>query len=222
MTQSLKARLLERLMMRRYRAKRACHTKSSTRCLRKHVKHSRFEGKVSEARREQVLYVECRRTFFAWANRHAGMLGAITVVRRTRTSMEVRFGNLNSVLSFFVSVASIGVSVSVDQYRDWLVEFDSAPRWLSGGYVCDLVMPEYVVVYPNRFALWRAEVFDYFQRWFARDLRKATGLIADCSGRTGFMATALYPGKHVLSRDQCICFSIFVSASETTSREGSV
>jgi hypothetical protein len=222
MTNSRKVRLLDRLMGRRYRKKRACHAKSRARGLHKHVKRSCFEGKASEARRERVLYVRCRRTFLAWASRHAGTLGVTTIVRRTRTSMEVRFGNLNSVLSFSVSVTGVGVSVSVGQFQDWLIEFDSAPRRRSGGYVCDLVMPEYVVVYPNRFALWRTEVFDYFQRWFARDFPKVVGLIADCSERTGFTATALYPGKHVLSRDQDIGFPLFVNASETTSRKGAV
>lgn len=211
MTQSLKARLLDRLMARRYRATRVCHAKSLVRCLCKPAKRSRFEGKASEARREHEQYVQCRRTFLTWASLHAGMLGTTTVVRRTRTSMEVRFGNLNSVLSFFVSVAGIGVVVSVDQYRGLLVEFDSAPRWLSGGYVCDLVMPEYVVVYPDRFALWRSEIFDYFQRWCTGDFLTATGLIADCDGRTGFTATALCLGKYVLSRGGCPCLPLFVN-----------
>lgn len=206
MTNSRKVRFLDRMMARRYRETRSRYTKSSARRLRKHVKRSRFEGKASEARREQVLYVQCRRTFLAWANRLDGILGAITVVGRTRTSMEVRFGNLNPVLSFSVSVMGVGVFVTVGRYHDWNVEFDSAPRWRSGGYVCDLVMPEYVVVYPDRFALWRTEVFDRFQQWFAG----------------GFAATALYPGKHVLNRDGYICFPVFVNASETTSREGTV
>ena len=222
MTQSRKVRLLDRLMARRYREKRIAHKKSSARCLHKYVKRSNFEGKASEARREQRQYVQCCRTFLAWASTHAGMLGTTTIVSRTRTSMEVRFGNLNPMLSFSVSGANIGVAVSVGQSESWLAEFDSAPRWRSGGYVCDLVMPEYVVVYPDRFELWRGEVFGCFQRWFAGDFLTATDLIADCSGRTGFMATALHPERHVLSRDGYTYFPLFVNTSETTSRKGTV
>ncbi|MBN3803188.1 hypothetical protein GXB81_08990 [Paraburkholderia sp. Ac-20336] len=222
MTPSLKARLLDRLMARRYGKKRVGHEKSLVRCLHKRVRRSSWNGKASEARREQELYVQCRRTFVAWANRHAGMLGTVTIARRTRTSMEVRFGNLNAQLSFSVSFTGIGVCVSVGQHQDQLVEFDSAPRWRSGGYVCDLVMPEYVVVYPDRFALWRGEVFDYFQRWFMDDVLTATGPIADCGERTGFMATAPYPERYVLSRNGHIRFPLFVNTSETTSREGTL
>ncbi|WP_169742694.1 hypothetical protein [Paraburkholderia ferrariae] len=205
-------------MARRYRAKRVSHTKSSARSLRKHAKRTRFDGNASEARREQVTFVQCRRAFLAWANTRAGMLGAITIVRSTRASMEARFGNLNPVLSFSVSGTSIGVSVLVGQYQDWLVEFDSAPRRRSGGYVCDLVMPEYAVVYPNRLALWRTEVFECFQRWFAGALLAAAALIANQNERTGFMATALYPGRHALSREGYIRFPLFVNTSETISR----
>jgi hypothetical protein len=75
MTNSRKVRLLDRMMARRYREKRARHTKSSARCLRKHIKRSRFEGKASEARREHEQYVQCRRTFLMWASSHARMLG---------------------------------------------------------------------------------------------------------------------------------------------------
>ncbi|WP_207003542.1 hypothetical protein [Trinickia mobilis] len=222
MTHSLKARLLDRLMARRHRAKRACHTKSLARCLCKHAKRSHFEGKASEARREQEHYVQCRRAFLAWSSRHAETLGTTTIIRSTRTSMEVRFGNLNPVLSFSVSGTSIGAFVLVGQFRDWLAEFDSAPRWQSGGYVCDLIMREYAVVYPDRFGLWRGEVFDYFQRWFAADFLTATGLIADYNGSIGFMTTALYPGKHVPSRDGHTCFPLFVNASQTPVEGGTI
>lgn len=222
MTHSWKVRLLDRLMARRYREKRVVHKKSSARCLHKYVKRSNFEGKASEARREHEQYVQCRRTFLAWASAHAGMLGTTTIVSRTRTSMEVRFGNLNPMLSFSVSGTNIGVAVSVGPSESWLVEFDSAPRWRSGGYVCDLVMPEYVVVYPDRFALWQGEVFAYFQRWLTGDLLTAAGLIADCSRRAGLMAAALYFRRHALSRDGYIRFPLFVHTSETTSREGTV
>lgn len=165
MTHSRKARLFDRLMARRYRAKRVRHTKSPARCLHKHTRRSHFDSKASEARRDQTLYDQCRSTFLVWARTHAGTLGAPAVVHHTRTCMQVRFGNMSPVLSFSVSGTSIGVAVSVGRYRDCLVEFDSAPRWRSGGYVCDRVMPEYVVVYPDRFALWQGEVFDCFQRW---------------------------------------------------------
>lgn len=77
------------------------------------------------------------------------------------------------MLSFSVSGTSVGVAVSVGQYQDCLVEFDSAPRCELGGYFRDLVMPEYVVAYPDRFALWQGEVFDYFQQWFTDDLLTA-------------------------------------------------
>jgi hypothetical protein len=90
----------------------------------------------------------------------------------------VRFDNLNSTVSFSISASSIRIAVlRVGRFCD-LRLFDSDPRKVPGGYVDDSLLHEYVVVHPNRHALWQCEVFDSFLRWFGDEFVMATGWLS--------------------------------------------
>lgn len=128
-------------------------------------------------RREHVRHSQRRQAFLAWAERHAKMLGAIAVVRQSRIDMDVRFDRANSSVVFSVSATCISVTLSLDGRFCVSREFDSDPRKVGGGYVDDLLTPEYTVVHPDLHALWCSEVFQQFQRWYADEFATATKLL---------------------------------------------
>lgn len=159
---------------RRYQKKRLRREKSSARSLHKLHDRSRFEATASEVRNEQEQYVQRRRAFMTWKERHAETLGAMISVKRTRIDMIVRFDNLNPAVSFSISANSIRIAVFLAGRSCYLRLFDSDPRRVTGGYVDGSLLPEYVVVHPDRHALWQCEVFDPVQRWFEDEFAMAT------------------------------------------------
>jgi hypothetical protein len=169
---------------RRYHKKRRRRReKSPAHSLRKHNDRSRFEARASEVRDEQERYVQRRRAFMAWTQRHAETLGAMIPIRRTRIDMAVRFDNLNPAVSFSISASSIRIAVLRDGQSFDLRVFDSDPRRVAMGYVDDSLLSEYVVVHPDRQALWQCEVFDRFQRWYEDEFAMATGWLSKEDGR---------------------------------------
>ncbi|HIH2750417.1 hypothetical protein L3V59_40675 [Burkholderia aenigmatica] len=177
MTRSQQAWLLDRLMARRYRAKRPAREKLSRRGLHLCADRSRCDEKSSFMRREHVRHSQRRRAFLAWAGRHAEMLGAIAEVRQSRIDMDVRFDRANSSVVFSVSATCISVTLSVDGRSYISREFDSDPRKVVGGYVDDSLTPKHTIVHPDLHALWSSEVFEQFQRWYADEFATATMLL---------------------------------------------
>jgi hypothetical protein len=159
---------------RRYQKKCRRREKCSARSLHKYHDRSRFEAKASKVRDEQERYVQRRRAFMAWKQRHAETLGAMISASRTRIDMVVRFDNLNPAVSFSISANSIRIAVFHAGRSCELRLFDSDPRGVAGGYVDDSLLPEYVVVHPDRHALWQREVFDPFRRWYEDEFVMAT------------------------------------------------
>ncbi|MGF6611860.1 hypothetical protein OKW45_006782 [Paraburkholderia sp. WSM4175] len=159
---------------RRYQKKRRRSEKSPARSLHKHNDRSRFEASASEIRDQHEQYVQRRRVFMTWKERHAETLGAMIPVRRTRIDVTVRFDNLNPAVSFSISANSIRIAIFLAGRSCDLRFFDSDPRRVAGGYVDDSLLPEYVVVHSTRQALWHCEVFDPFLRWFEDQFAMAT------------------------------------------------
>lgn len=159
---------------RRCQQKRRRRKKSPARSLLKHGDRSRFEARASEVRDEQEQYVLRRRVFMAWKQRHAETLGAMIPIRHTRIDMAVRFENLNPAVSFSISANSIRIAVFHAGRSCDLRLFNSDPRNVAGGYVDDSLLPEYVVIHPDRHTLWKYEVFDPFRRCFEDEFAMAT------------------------------------------------
>jgi len=154
--------------------KRRRRKRFSARSLHKHNDRTRFEARASEVRDEQEQYVQRRRAFMAWKQRHDETLGAMIPVSRTRIDMIVCFDNLNPAVSFSISASSIRIAVFHAGRSCDLRLFDSDPRSVAEGYVDDSLLSEYVVVHPDRHTLWQCEVFDPFQRWFEDEFVMAT------------------------------------------------
>lgn len=195
-----------------YPGKRPHFEPSPARSLQKRddKSRSRFEEKASEIRYEQEQYAQRRSVFFAWAADHVETLGAVLPIKRCRTRTEIRFENVNSAVSFSISAKSIGVPVSqAGKCWDFLADFDSVPRKVTGGYVDDLILPEYIEVYPDWHVLWEREVFDYFRRWYAEQFAVATELwLYSDSG--GYTLAVLYPGKYATDPDECVHLPLFI------------
>lgn len=170
---------------------------------------SRFEEKASELRREHEQYAQRRRVFFAWVAGHAETLGAVLPFVRSRTARVIRFANVNWAVSFSISATSICVTVFHAGRCFDLRVFDSSPRRVAGGYEDDGFMPEHVVVYPDRHALWEREVFNEFSCWYLDEFATATELWLLHSGHSGFSA-ALHPGRYATDPDGCLRLPLFV------------
>lgn len=200
---------------RRYQRKRRRREKSSARSLHKRNDRSRFEARASEVRDEQEQYAQRRRVFMAWAQSQASTLGAVIPLRHARIDMDLRFASVNPAVSFSISSATISVAVSIGGRWAQLVDFDSEPCRVSGGYIDDRIMPEYIVVYPDLHALWLREVFDYFERWYVEQFAVAAELVVDYVGRFRYMAVALYPGRYVADPGAyCLRMPLFVRAAK--------
>jgi hypothetical protein len=61
-------------------------------------------------------------------------------------------------------------------FWDFLLDPDSEPKRVPGGYVCDLGPPESRSVFPNRPALWTDHLFEPFLEWVNETLAKAKWL----------------------------------------------
>jgi hypothetical protein len=59
---------------------------------------------------------------------------------------------------------------------DFLLDMDTEPRRVPGGYVCDLCPSEPRPVFPNRPALWTDHLFEPFLEWVNESLAKAKWL----------------------------------------------
>jgi hypothetical protein len=99
----------------------------------------------SETRRRQEQYVQRRRGFLAWTGRQVDVFGAMWYRDRTKTYTTVQFQNLHPALKVTIPDSGISISVSIaGQTWDVLVDFDFAPKRVTGGYLDAMNLSEWL------------------------------------------------------------------------------
>jgi hypothetical protein len=124
----------------------------------------------------------CRRryhkAFFQWYAANAEKFAIkLELLKRTDSSLEIGFCNLNRVVTACVSGEDISIPIVWnDTFWDVLQWFEASPKRAAGGYVCDLCPENDRPVYSSREEIWRIEIFEPFLTWVNDDLANAKGV----------------------------------------------
>jgi hypothetical protein len=137
-------------------------------------------SKASELRRAHIPCSARRRIVYDWLSSLRASTGGIQRLPREqrRTSTEFRLSKLHPAIRIFVSGTTLAASV---HYRgrcwDLLQCLENRPEQASRGWIDALCRPRQQKVDDGVDALWKAEVFDGFRRWFELTLSTAQALI---------------------------------------------
>ncbi|MGG1944679.1 hypothetical protein AB1286_07710 [Trinickia sp. NRRL B-1857] len=137
-------------------------------------------SKASEMRRAYIHCSARRRVVYDWLSSLCASTGDIQRLPREqrRTSTEFRLSKLHPAIRIFVSGTTLAASV---HYRgrcwDLLKCLENRPGKAPGGWINTMSIPGQQKVYDSVDALWKAEVFDGFRRWFDRALSVEQALI---------------------------------------------
>ena len=118
------------------------------------------------------------RAFFRWyeANEHRFLI-KLELLRRTDRSLEIGFSQMNLALGAWLSHNEIQIVVSwAGTFWDFLRDFETFPKRVPGGYVCDQCPADTRTTFATRQALWHDEVFEPFLQWINGDLARASAL----------------------------------------------
>ena len=124
-------------------------------------------------------HLHCRRrahkAFLRWyAANESNFAVKLELLKRTDQTLETGFAGISRVLTAGLSDDEINVWVDWQgQCWDILRCFETSPKRVPGGYVCDLCPEHDRPLYPIREHLWRAEVFEPFLEWVNRALANA-------------------------------------------------
>jgi hypothetical protein len=115
------------------------------------------------------------RAFLQWYTKNEARFAVrLELLKRTDTCLHIGFCRISRILTAALTYDGISVAVTWnDTCWDMLGYFETYPKRVQGGYVCDQCPQEDRPVFPSREALWQAEVFGPFLEWVNRDLAQA-------------------------------------------------
>ena len=132
----------------------------------------------------------CRRrvhgAFFQWyAASEQRFAIKLELLKRTDTCLEIGFRKFNRVVTATLVDGEMSIPVIWEGICwDVLCWFETYPKRIPGGYVCDECPEDTRPIFPTREALWRAEVFEPFLEWVNSDLANAVAVsISGSPGR---------------------------------------
>ena len=115
------------------------------------------------------------RMFFRWYqdNKHLFAL-ELHIVSRSRSHIEFFFPGINNVILGTISAIEIEIHViKDDEHFDIIAGFPCFVTRVPGGYIDELLLPEYQFTAPDKEMLCRIVSFEHFLRWVNDDLVNA-------------------------------------------------
>ena len=103
----------------------------------------------------------------------------IAVSHQKSDIMQIEFVGVSERIGCYVTSNGISVDAISDIEEIGnvaMLGFETWPRCCSGGYICQMTIPEYQKVYSTLSDLYREEVFEPFLKWVNNKLAKATTL----------------------------------------------
>jgi len=126
--------------------------------------------------------LHCRRrahrAFLRWyATNEERFATKLELLKRTDTCLDIGFCKISRVVTAELAYDEIGIAVIWDGICwDMLHFFETYPKRVPNGYVCDQCPKDDRPVFPSREALWRAEVFEPFLEWVNHDLANSVAV----------------------------------------------
>ena len=113
----------------------------------------------------------------------------LELLKRTDTCLDIGFCQISRILTATLSYDEISIAVVWNnECWDMLRYFETYPKRVPGGYVCEECPADSRPTFPSREALWRAEVFEPFLEWVNQNLAHAEAV--SISGDPGRMTWA--------------------------------
>ena len=128
---------------------------------------------MTPPRRLYKARLRFHRVFFRWIheNQSRFLTAPFHITKRTDGYLAFTIPGLNPVLSFGLSTWELGVHVMWQGTRwDTLVFFESLPKAVSDGYICNLCDSDERTIYPSRETLWINHDFEPFLEWVNTEL----------------------------------------------------
>jgi hypothetical protein len=98
----------------------------------------------------------------------------LELLKRTDTALDVGFCHINRMIRAYVDDSEISIPITwEDDNWDVIKWFESRPRRVPNGYVCDLCVPGKQTISPSREALWLDHVFEPLRDWVNNALASA-------------------------------------------------
>lgn len=127
----------------------------------------------------------------------------------SKRSIRGRFIGVTPAIKFILTQRGIEVSVFWEgQCQDLIGEFDVAKRRSEKGYYNHLVMPEWIVYYPSRKALWIEESFEPFLNWCLNTLSSRRWLAIYKNSGTTWAKLLKDDGNDLESKDRLTLLEI--------------
>jgi hypothetical protein len=118
------------------------------------------------------------KAFFRWyAMNEEGFAIKLELLKRTDTCLDIGFCKIDRVVTAGLTDDEINVYINWQgTFWDMFDGFETYPRRVPNGYVCDQCPENDRPVFPSREALWRAEVFEPFLVWVNDRLANAEAI----------------------------------------------
>jgi hypothetical protein len=127
-------------------------------------------------------HLHCRRrthkAFLRWYSENEPKFAIkLELLRRTDTDLDIGFCRIDRIVTASLVDDEIIIAVMWEgECWDMLRDFETYPKRVRDGYVCDECPEKHRLVFPSRDGLWRTEVFDPFLEWVNDDLVNAVAV----------------------------------------------
>jgi hypothetical protein len=121
---------------------------------------------------------EIQKAFFLWYHENEQRFAIkLKLLRCTDRMLEIGFCLVAPVVTAWLTRTEIEIVVNwEDTFWDFLRCFETFPKRVTGGYVCDQCPKDSRPTFPSRYALWCAEVFEPFLQWVNDDLAHSSAV----------------------------------------------
>jgi hypothetical protein len=157
--------------------------------------------------------LHCRRrshrAFLQWyAENRENFAIDLELLKRTDTRLHIGFRKISQIITATLAYDAISIAAVWDGHCwDMLHFFETYPKRVPNGYVCDQCPENDRPVFSSREALWRAEVFEPFLEWVNRDLANAVAVSISGTPNSftwaGLVVSATGPQQWLARVDGC-------------------